>query len=169
MPGRTIGVELPLGYPGSFARTPDCIIMNRMIHADSDAVKFGFPVVLNADNTYSAFGASNTANQFAGIAVREVKMATSYQEQNEVYYMAGEACDVLERGNIVVTCAKGTPTAGGKVYIRIAENESYPATTVGDFEAEADSTNTIELTGVVWTTGKMDANNCCELTIKNRV
>ncbi len=176
MPGQVIGIELPLGYPGSFARTPDCIIMNRLVHAESGAVAFGAPVVLNSDNTYSAFGAENTAAEFAGIAVREVKMATSYLNQNEVVYLAGQPCDVLERGNIVVACKKGTPTAGGKVYIRIAKNETYPGSQIGDFEAEADpktgdsgSDKTIELSGVCWTTGRIDANGCAELTIKNRV
>ena len=176
MPGQVIGVALPLGYPGSFARTPDCIIMNRLVHSESEAIAFGSPVVLNSDNTYSAFGAEHTAEAFAGIAVREVKMATDYYNQNEVVYLAGQPCDVLERGNIVVACKKGTPTAGGKVYIRIAENETYPGSQIGDFEAEADlktgdsdTDKTIELSGVCWTSGRIDANGCAELTIKSRV
>ena len=169
MPGQVVGIELPLGYPGSFARTPDCIIMNRLVYADSSDIAFGTAVVLNADNTYSAFGATNTAADFAGIAVREVKMAVNYANQNEVSYQAGQPCDVLERGSIVVQCKKGTPTAGGKVYIRIAENETYPGSVVGDFEAAADTSKTVELTGVCWATGKMDANKCCELLIKTRV
>lgn len=169
MPGRVIGTELPLGYPGSFARTPDCIIMNRLIHEDSEPVHFGAPVVLNGDNTYTAFGASHTAADFAGIAVREVKMATNYYNQNDVSYLAGQPCDVLERGNIVVACKKGTPTAGGKVYIRIATNESYPGSVIGDFEAEEDTGKTVELPGVCFTTGRIDSNKCCELTIKTRM
>lgn len=170
MPGQVIGIELPMGYAGSFARTPDCIIMNRLIRGEDDkAVPFGSPVVLNSDNTYSAFGSGNVAAEFAGIAVREVKMATDYRNQNEVSYQPGQPCDVLERGNIIVICRKGTPTAGGKVYIRTVENESYPGCPVGGFEAEEDTGKTVELTGVCWTTGRMDQNKCCELTIKNRV
>lgn len=169
MPGQVIGIELPLGYPGSYARTPDCIIMNRLVHQESNAVAFGSAVVLKEDNTYSAFGADNTAEEFAGIAVREVKMATDYYNQNAVAYLAGQPCDVLERGNIVVACKKGTPTAGSKVYVRVAENESYPGSQIGDFEAEADAGSTVELTGLCWTTGRVDSNGCAELTIKNRV
>lgn len=168
MPGRTIGIELPLGYPGSFARTPDCIIMNRLVKEDSEPIEFGTPVILNSDNTYSDFGTS-AATAFAGVAVREVKQATSYLNQNAVSYQPGQQCDVLERGNIVVKCGKGTPTAGGKVYVRTVANETYPGSKVGDFEAEADTGKTVELTGVVWTTGKIDSNKSCELTIKNRV
>lgn len=169
MPGRVIGIELPLGYPGTIARMPDSIIMNRLVKADSANIQYGRPVVLNSDNTYSAFGADNTAAQFGGVAIREVKMATNYYNQNDVEYLPGQQCDVLERGSIVVKCPKGTPTAGGKVYIRIADNASYPGSVIGDFEAEADGSNTVELTGVVWATGRIDADKCCELLIKERV
>lgn len=169
MPGRVIGIELPLGYPGSFARTPDCIIMNRLVKENGGPIPFGKPVILNGDNTYSAFGTGATAAQFAGIAIREVKQATNYYNQNEVSYLDGQQCDVLERGNIVVKCPKGTPTAGGKVYIRTVANESYPGSQIGDFEAEADTGKTVEVPGLAWTTGKMDGNKCVELTIKNRV
>lgn len=169
MPGRVIGIELPLGYPGTIARTPDAIIMNRLVKAESANIGYGKPVILNGDNTYSAFGADNTADQFGGVAIREVKMATNYYDQNDVEYLPGQQCDVLERGSIVVKCLKGTPTAGGKVYIRIAENATYPGSKVGDFEAEADGSNTVELTGVVWATGRIDAEKCCELLIKERV
>lgn len=163
MPGRVIGKEMPMGYPGSYARTPDCIIMNRIA---KDEIAFGAPVVLNADNTYSAFAATNTAAQFGGVAVREVKQTTKYLDQNAVAYEAGAQCDVLERGNIIVRCGKGTPTAGGKVYIRKAANATYPDAKVGDFEAEADGNNTVELTNAYWTTGRIDADKVAELTIK---
>lgn len=169
MPGRVIGIELPLGYPGTIARTPDPIIMNRTVKDDSANIGYGKPVVLNGDNTYSAFGADNTSDQFGGVAIREVKMATNYYDQNDVEYLPGQQCDVLERGSIVVKCPKGTPTAGGKVYVRIAANNTYPGSVIGDFEAEADGSNTVELTGVVWATGRIDADKCCELLIKERV
>ncbi len=163
MPGKVIGTELPLGYEGNYARTPDCIIMNRK--AKTTNIAFGAPVVLNSDNTYSAFGALNTADQFIGVAVREVKQVVSYADQNNAYYAAGDQCDVLERGNVVVKCGKGTPTAGGAVYIRITANASYPDQAVGSFEAEADSTKTVKLLNAAWVTGKKDSNNMVELAI----
>lgn len=169
MPGRTIGIEMPLGYPGSCARTPDAIIMNRLVAEDSAPFNFGAPVILNGDNTYSAFGTEHTAAQFAGISIREVKQATNYYNQNSVDYRPGQQCDVLERGNIVVRCGKGTPTAGGKVYIRTAINDTYPGSLIGDFEAEADTDKTIELSSCCWTTGRIDRDKASELTIKTRV
>ncbi len=79
MPIGTIGTSMNYGYPGSFARNGDCVIMPRPVKStDSVGPSFGDPVVLNTDNTYSKFGASGTFATFAGVAVREVKQASVY-------------------------------------------------------------------------------------------
>ena len=245
MPGSVIGKSLNLGYPGSISRSADAIIANRLFRAtDTGTIPFGSPVVLNPDNTYSAFGSvastlaaaltlstayttltvaalpnavdvgdlvtlvsgadnqtttvavaaaagattltvasftanfaypigttvtiSNTFAQFAGVAAREVKQSTDYfAAQGE--YLPGQPCDVIERGSVTVTCNVGTPVAGGAVYVRIAANAGIPTGVVGGFEAAADGTNTIQLTNVMWKTGKIDANKVAEVTILTRV
>lgn len=163
MAGKVIGKEMSMGYPGSYARTPDCIIVNRVAATD---VEFGLAVVLKPDNTYAAFGGSDTAATFGGVAVREVKQATNFVDQNNVKYLQGDQMDALERGNIVVKCQRGTPTAGGKVYVRKTANSTYPDAVVGGFEAAADSTNTVELTNAYWTTGHKGAGDVAEISIK---
>jgi hypothetical protein len=175
MPGSAIGIELNYGYPGSFTRSIDTIITNRtlksVISSGSEtqtAVEFGEPVILNSDNTYTRFGATGTAATFAGIALREVKQAVDYYH-GAGSYIPGEAMDVMERGSVAVKCNVGTPTAGGKVYVRIAANSSIPLGVVGQFEAAADSTNTVEITNARWKTGKIDNNKVAELTILTRV
>ncbi|UUZ95996.1 hypothetical protein LJK87_17425 [Paenibacillus sp. P25] len=92
---------------------------------------------MNADNTYSKFGATSTAAQFAGIAVREVKQHIVYSGAGaaSVAYQPGDPMDALHRGSITVVCNVGTPTAGGSVYIRIATNAAIPAGVIGGFEA----------------------------------
>ncbi len=168
MPGKVIGKTMNIGYPGSFSRNADCIIAARGVKTDdTDPVSFGDAVVLNTDNTYSRFGATNTAAQFVGVAVREVKQATDYFSPAGSY-LQGQPCDALLRGAVCVAVRNGTPTAGGKVYIRIAKNATYPNGIVGGFEAAADSTNTVELTNVRFTTGHMDGNNVAEITILTR-
>jgi hypothetical protein len=168
MTGKAIGISMNLGYPGSFARNGDCVIMNRIVKlTDSAGPAFGDPVILNTDNTYSKFVATGTLAAFAGVAVREVKQPTDYYDASGVYE-PGQPADVIERGAVSVVCRVGTPTAGGKVYVRIVANESIPAGVVGGFEAAADSTNTIELTNCRWATGLKDANNVAELTILSR-
>lgn len=166
--GTAIGLSLNLGYAGTISRDVDNIVTPRIVKSDSADIAFGEPVILNTDNTYSRFGATGTATTFAGIAVREVKQATDYYAAAGTY-KANEVCDVLSKGSITVKCNAGTPTAGGKVYVRITANASVPTGVVGQFEAAADSTNTIEITNARWKTGKVDANGIAELTILNRV
>jgi hypothetical protein len=55
------------------------------------------------------------------------------------------------------------------VYVRIAANASIANGVVGGFEAAADSTNTVLLPNVKWTTGAMDADRICEVTVLTRV
>lgn len=162
MPGKAIGIEMLVGYPGSVARNADCIIENRPVKTADLA--FGKPAILNSDNTYDPFGAANVATDFVGVAVREVKQTSDYFNPDGVYKV-GQPADVIRRGNVMVVCNVGTPTANGDVYIRIAANAAIPAGVVGGFEAAADGANTVKLTNAKWATGKMDANKVCELAI----
>ncbi|UUZ80642.1 hypothetical protein LJK88_20445 [Paenibacillus sp. P26] len=171
MPGSAIGKTLNYGYAGNVSRSSDAIIESRPVRlTDTTPVNFGDPVVLNADNTYSKFGATSTAAQFAGIAVREVKQHIVYSGAGaaSVAYQPGDPMDALHRGSITVVCNVGTPTAGGSVYIRIATNAAIPAGVIGGFEAAADGTNTVQIPNLKWKTGKMDANKIAEVTILTR-
>ncbi|MCM3141667.1 hypothetical protein [Brevibacillus sp. MER 51] len=168
MPGKVIGKSLNLGYPGSVSRSADAIITSRLVdETDTEDIKFGEAVVLNSNNTYSKFDATGTAVAFAGVAVREVKQTTDYFT-SQGSYKPGQPCDVIERGSVTVVCNAGTPTAGGDVYVRIAVNAAIPTGVVGGFEAAADGTNTVKLTGVKWKTGKIDPNKVAEITILSR-
>lgn len=117
MTGSVIQLTMNFGYPGSYARTPDDVVMNKPVKSDSDAIAFGSAVILNSDNTYSKAGSGLTANNFAGIAVREVKQDV-YYNADQGSYQAGDPCDVLLRGNTVIKLARGTATAGGSVLFR---------------------------------------------------
>ncbi len=169
MAGKTIGKSMNYGYAGNYARTPDDIVSDRKLTDASAAIPFGHAVALNADNTYKAVDGTFTADAFAGIALRTVKQATSYQAQNTVTYMPGEMMSALARGAATVECNVGTPTAGGAVYVRIATNASVPLGVVGGFEAAADGANTVLLPNAKWTNGYKDANNIAEVTLLTRV
>ncbi|MBY6877913.1 structural cement protein Gp24 [Clostridium botulinum] len=174
MPGAAIGIELNLGYPGTVSRSVDTIITARKLQSNiqdsketASPVLFGEAVVLNPDNTYSKFGEGNTANDFVGIAVREVKQTTDYYSSSGAYF-PNEIMDVLNRGSITVNCNNGNPIAGGKVFIRIKENPTFPLGIVGQFEAIADADNTIEIPNLKWATNKLDKNRVAEVTILTR-
>lgn len=174
MSGKAIGIELNLGYPGTVSRSVDTIITARKLQSNiqdgketASPVGFGEAVVLNPDNTYSKFRESSTAKDFVGIAVREVKQTTDYYSSAGAY-LPNEIMDVLNRGSITVNCNNGTPTAGGKVFIRIKGNQAIPDGKVGQFEAIADADNTVEIPNLKWATNKLDKNRVAEVTILTR-
>lgn len=165
MPGKTIGIMMSVGYAGTQSRTADAIIQNRI--ADG-AIAFGQAVTLTADNKWKLVVTDTTATQVAGIAVREVVQANTFNPQSNPDYLDATACDVMVRGNCTVKCQRGTPASGTAVYVRITKNDTYPDADVGGFEATADSTNTIQVDNIEWTTGVMDANNMTEVTVETR-
>lgn len=164
MPGTTIGMSMNFGYPGSFSRNPDCIIRNQV---SKGGIPFGAALILNGDNTFSVFGAANTAADFIGVSVREVKQQTDYFS-TDIIYKDGQPTDALTRGSCTVKVTSGTPVANGPVFIRIAENAAFPDSAIGDFVGEADGANTIQLDNCVFRSGKIDGNGVSEITVLTR-
>ena len=165
MPGRVIGTSLNIGYPGTPSRSADSIIQNRIADA---VIAFGQAVILKSNNKWAPVTDSTVAADIAGIAVREVVQANTFDPQSNPDYVANAPCDVMVRGNCTVKCQRGTPAAGAAVYVRVKANNSYPNAVVGGFEASADSTNTVQVPNIEWTTGSVDANGVAEVTIKTR-
>jgi hypothetical protein len=155
-----------LGYPGSYNRMADCVIRNRpVLSTDTTNINFGDPVILNSDDTWSRWSANttNTAAQFAGVAVREVKQSTSYPACG-FPYLPGQPCDVIQRGSVAVYCQSGTPAPGGTVYLRTVVSG---AKIVGGFEADSTS-DQVTLTNAKWGSAK-DANGVASLVILTRL
>lgn len=165
MPGKTIGIMMSVGYAGTQSRTADAIIQNRIA---AGTIAFGQAVVLTSANKWALVGNGTTAADVAGIAVREVVQANTFDPQSNPDYVANAPCDVLVRGNCTVKCQRGTPVAGAAVYVRIAANSTYPDAVVGGFEASADGSNTIQVSNIEWTTGVVDSDNNAEVTVKSR-
>lgn len=165
MPGRTIGIMMNVGYAGTQSRTADAIIQNRIAEG---TIAFGQAVALTDTNKWRLVKTGDTDAVVAGIAVREVVQANTFDPQSNPDYVANVPCDVIVRGNCTVKCQRGTPASGAAVYVRITANNTYPNAVVGGFEAEADDANTIQVTNIEWTTGVMDANGNVEVTIKTR-
>ena len=168
MGGSVIGTDLLYGYPGTIARHGDEVVKSRPVKTNSPAIPFGAPVVIKDNGTVELFGASNTAAEFAGIAVRKIKQSTGNADENFGKYYDTEICDVIERGSVMVVCPTGTPKANGFVYIRTVLNTTdYPDAQVGDIEAVADTGKQVILTNAKFF-GAKDANNVVELVILNR-
>lgn len=165
MPGKAIGISLLSGYAGTQSRTADAIIQNRVA---KNNIAFGHAVVLTNDNKWDNVVEGTTAAQIAGIAVREVVQANTFDPQSNPDYMAETPCDVMVRGNCTVKCQRGMPKSGDAVHVRVKKNNDYVDAVVGGFEATADAENTVQVTNIEWTTGVMDANGMTEITIKTR-
>lgn len=165
MPGKAIGISMLSGYAGTQSRTADAIIQNRIAKSN---ISFGHAVVLTNDNKWDNVVEGTTAAQIAGIAVREVVQANTFDPQSNPDYMAETPCDVMVRGNCTVKCQRGTPKSGDAVYVRVKANATYQDAVVGGLEATADDANTVQVTNIEWTTGVMDANGMAEITIKTR-
>ena len=162
---QTIGKEMPYGFAGCYARQPDMIANTRPC-GGKVPIPFGAPLIYDSDTPGAVvqMGAAAMATQFVGVAGAEIKSSLAYLEQSTGQYAPGDAVSVFQRGAINVTCQRGTPALGGKVYVRITSNPSYSTAVVGGFEAEADSEKTVELTNCQWG-GSTDANGTAELRI----
>ncbi len=163
MKGQVIGKTMQHGYAGSYARQPDMVVDSEPLGGDRE-VPFGAPVVMGENGTAMAWAEDFTAENFWGVAVREVKSSLDFLNQNEGVYRPGEAIPVMKRGCVNVICQAGTPAPGGIVYIRTKADQAKPNAVVGGFEATADAGNNIALTNAQWK-GAADANGVAELRI----
>ena len=161
MQNQIIGKTLQHGYAGSYSRQPDTIIDT---HPAAGAIAFGAGVVYGTGGAVRTAATGDTAAAFVGVAVREVKSALNYLNQNAGSYAQYDAVPVIKRGCVNVICTNGTPALDGDVYLRITANASKPNCPVGGFEAAADSTNSVKLTNVKWK-GAADVNGVAEIRI----
>lgn len=161
MQNQIIGKTLQHGYAGSYSRQPDTIIDT---HPAAGAIAFGAGVVYGTGGAVRTAATGDTAAAFVGVAVREVKSALNYLDQNKGSYAQYDAVPVIKRGCVNVICTNGTPALDGDVYLRITANASKPNCPVGGFEAAADSTNSVKLTNVKWK-GGADVNGVAEIRI----
>lgn len=160
---QAIGKDFPHGFAGSYAYQPDMIVKTRPA-GGAAPIPFGTPLkyATGTNGNVVAMGAGDTATAFVGFASREIKSSINYLDQGVGGYAPDEPVSVFMRGAVNVKVQKGTPAMGGKVYVRVTANSSYPTAVVGGIEAEADTPEsgaslTVELPGCVFE-GPADAN-----------
>lgn len=158
---QNMGKTMPHGFAGSYARQPDMIVNTRPAGAE---IAFGSPLKYGGNGEVLPMGAGDAAASFAGVAVREIRSAVNYLDQNTGVFAKNDAVPVFQRGAVNVLCQKGTPKLGGAVYVRVTANAIFPGAVPGGFEAEADGANTVQLANCQWA-GAADANKVAELRI----
>lgn len=160
---QSIGKSMQYGFAGSFSRQPDMIVNAAPLGGEMP-ILFGTALKRGENGAVLPMGAGDTANQFVGIAGREVKTAVDYLAQSTGAYFPEDAVSVFQRGCINVLCQRGTPVIDGKVYVRVAENPLFEDAVVGGLEAAEDGENTIALINAQWN-GSADENGIAELRI----
>ena len=184
MPAGVIGIAMNNGYEGTISVTADSIVQARLAKvAEGDPngyIPFGAAVSLGADNTYSRMtGKINSSThqladgKFAGIAVREVIQANTFDPQSNTGYNDKVPCDALVRGQCTIKVLGGTVAAGGAVYpVYGGTTEGVDLPFIGFAGASyTDASNTVSSTAIPnmeFTTGNVDANDIAEVTIKTR-
>lgn len=183
MPATVIPVKgLFLGFLGNVSNEGYSLRKPRLVQAaDPNPINFGETLVLNSNNTYSsvksfvAGSGTVTAALAMGIATSQVNINPTYATQGSGgvtspggQVVQGGICDALVQGTINVFCANGTPTAGGAVFIRVALNGAIPNGVIGGLEAVADGSNTVALTNFKWSTGYIETDGSCQVTILAR-
>jgi len=162
--GKTIGKSLNNGFAGTFARMPDSITVTR-VNTSGENIKLATALMYDATSGVIPADDTFTADKFVGIAARETRTSLNYLDQNSgMEYPPDSAVSVFQRGSISAICKVGTPKIGGAVYVRVVASGSME---IGDFEADADGTDNIQLTNAQWGSDQ-DANGVCELVLLSR-
>lgn len=165
MPGFDIGLTTGFGFPGQESRGGGKnITRTHPVNTASDNIYFGDPVTMGNDATVFRADETFTADAFAGVAIRRVKSATLYPNQNDGFYAPFDNADILLEGFVSAVCHAGTPVPGGAVTVRTAENAAIPAGVVGGFEATL-ANDCVTLTNAKWAS-TADANNVAEMLIQ---
>lgn len=170
-----------LGFVGQISQADLPHVKARQVNpTDALNIPFGDPCVLNTNNTYSsvatflAASGTLTATVPLGIAVAGIQTNAVYapnggNDTTGGVYVPGSVADVLRQGTINVKINVGTSAnAGGTVYVRVTANGSVPNGVVGEFEATSDSSHTVALTNVVFTTGIIGSDGTAQVTILNQ-
>ena len=156
-------LALNLGFPGNVSRVGERVIHARQVSpTTANPIKFGEGAVIVPDSMGGTVqsladfingGGNFDGNNFAGIAVRNVKTNLNYSTLGNTAnpYIGSFAqttmAGILERGSVAVTINNGTPISQSPVFVRTVLNGGIPAGVVGGFEAVADGTIAAGLAG----------------------
>lgn len=144
--------RMPSGIAGDVTRKSDSTVEPNLLGADA---AFGAAVKLSAGKVVP-IEAADAASSVYGFLTRP------FPNQGGVIGLtsdgklrAGNACDVLRRGYISVSLARGTAAKGGQVHLRIA---AAAGKLVGELEAAAVADETVALPATFMGPADSDGN-----------
>lgn len=165
----SFGYRMGAGFPGDVNRTHPAGIVPGLLNITNPPRLFGDPVVVDtATNSYRGFIAADVTSPIFidGILVRPFPTQQTSGGMSAVLGVgapaAGQPCDVLEDGFIMVKVNNGgTPTKDGAVYVYTAVNSGNHVQ--GGFESAAGA-NLMLINNAVFN-GPPDASGVAELRV----
>lgn len=108
-----IGKVVLAAFAGDITTMGDSL---RIARVSDGEVPFGNAVVLDTGK-YRVVEAADAETAIVGFAVRTVKQATNFADQNVLAYPDGDDMDALVRGWISVNVVSGSPAVDGAISI----------------------------------------------------
>lgn len=159
--------RMPAGIPGRVNREQEHTGEPNQLDATNPPTAFGDPVKMGSNGRIQAVVSGDATTAIYGILEAAFPGAptTSYtaisQGLGNATPQPGGRCTIMKRGYMTVKLQGATAAAkGGPVYVRLGGTVPSGGRLNG-YEAAADSTNTILLTGAYWM-GAADASGNCE-------
>jgi hypothetical protein len=156
MTAQAYTTRMPAGFVGLISRDIQAqVVESELLDSTNTPAAYGVPVKTTSGKL-RGFVSGDTASVISGFLVRGYPRAGSMTSPVYAYGsqtpVAGELAARMRRGYLMVTCAYGTPTVDGTVYVRVtASGGVRTGGAVGDLEATADSTYNAAVTGARWT------------------
>ncbi|GMG90670.1 hypothetical protein Cmtc_18900 [Cupriavidus sp. TKC] len=159
--GNAILYRMASGIPGDISRQSQATVESLILDPANPFPGYGLFGKI-ANGKFVPIGAGDTAAAVYAMLVRPFPTtggAASDPLGTSTPPTKGVA-DGMRRGYMTVKNNAGTPALNGQVYVRVAA--AAAGKPIGGIEAAADSTNTIAITGAIFTNGG-DANGNVEV------
>ena len=152
--------RMPQGFEGQISRDPQfAVIESEMISATVVPSGYG-QFVKTTSGKIQAFAAGDAATAITGLLVRSYPHQTTGNALGNPAPAAGQMCNRMRQGYAFVKNNHGTPAKDGAVYIRLDTGGN--GGTVGQLEADSDTTHNAVVTGARFT-GAADASGLVEI------
>jgi hypothetical protein len=151
--------RMPSGIPGDVSRKLDSTIESQLLDAANPFASYGVFGKLSGGK-FVPLRQGDTADVVYGLLVRPYPTQGAQEPLGEAIPHPKGIANVLRRGYMTVKNHAGAAANGGQVYVRVADATADKP--IGGIEAAADGTNTIAVTGSIFTNAG-DANGNIEI------
>lgn len=151
--------RIPAGFPGMVSRDDSLTIEPNLIDATTPPTTYGGVVKL-VSGKLQPIASSDAATVIYGFLAKAFPTQSTTNALGAAVPPTSGLIDVLRRGYMTVTLARGTAVKGAAAYVRITADTGK---LVGDIETAADSSKCVAIPNAVFT-GAADAGGIVEIS-----